>query len=220
MLTQNEVNMFTTSTTSEKNIFMSKEHFWWGSLFTTLSTAKEIFIHLIKMKDEAYLTKHYFKHDTSLTILSFFCFKFFKGVLLFLRQRPKYLKWVPGSYKVWLQHTFTSQWSFSSILPLLMEPYAVPLLGNLFRDPTPQLPSIHPANSHKSHSVYFFLREAFPDFCHLLLKHHMVFLFNHCILCNLIFIWIIIWAISSYLESTSHFIPAMSIMTVYIAGFY
>ena len=64
MLTQNEVIMFTTLTTSEKNMFISKEHFWWGSLFTTLSTAKDIFIHLIKMKDEAYLTKHYFKHDT------------------------------------------------------------------------------------------------------------------------------------------------------------
>ena len=78
--------------------------------------------------------------------------------------------------------------------------YAVPLLGNLFPDPTPQLPSIHPVNSHKSHSVYFFLREAFPDFCHLLLKHHMVFLFNHCILCNLIFIWIIYLIIDGSIE--------------------
>ena len=57
MLTRDKVNMFTVSATIEKNMFVSKERFWWGSLFTTLSTAKEIFIHLIKMKDEAYLTK-------------------------------------------------------------------------------------------------------------------------------------------------------------------
>ena len=43
MLTQNEVNMFTTLTTSEKNIFISKEHFWRGSLFTTLSTARDFY---------------------------------------------------------------------------------------------------------------------------------------------------------------------------------
>lgn len=45
MLIGNGVNVFTTLTTFEKNMFTNKGSFWWKILFISFKHSKQVFLH-------------------------------------------------------------------------------------------------------------------------------------------------------------------------------
>lgn len=101
--------------------------------------------------------------------------------------------------------SFISKWSFSSTLALLMEPSLVQGLcmqflcleiSSLIPHPSyPLITQLIPLNLTSfisSSGKPSWLSKLYQGPYLLLLKHRMFFLGNHCILCNLTFIWIII----------------------------